>query len=194
LTRVLFAFFFRFHKTIGVPMRGQFGAHGQPIGVSREPGKRAMRLALYAPDIPQNTGTMLRMAACLRVPVDVVGPVGFDMTDRALRRAALDYMDHVEIIRHESFAAFDADRRKRGSRLVLLTSRGSTAYTDFAFGSADTLMVGRESAGVPDWVRVAADAGLRIPMQPSLRSLNVAIASAMVLGEALRQTAGFSEI
>jgi tRNA (cytidine/uridine-2'-O-)-methyltransferase len=137
---------------------------------------------------------MLRMAACLGVPVDVVGPVGFDMTDRALRRAALDYMDHVKIIRHGSFAAFDADRRKRGSRLVLLTSRGSTHYTDFAFGSGDTLMVGRESVGVPDWVRSAADAGLRIPMQASLRSLNVAIAAAMVLGEALRQTAGFPEI
>jgi tRNA (cytidine/uridine-2'-O-)-methyltransferase len=150
-----------------------------------------MRLALYAPDIPQNTGTILRLAACLGVPVDVIGPTGFEMTDRALRRAALDYLDHVEIVRHESFAAFDAERCDRGSRLILLTSRGSTSYTDFAFRSGDTLLLGRESAGVPDAVREAAYAAVRIPMQRALRSLNVAVAAAMVLGEALRQTNGF---
>ena len=153
-----------------------------------------MRLALFAPDIPQNTGTMLRMAACLGVPVDIVGPTGFDMTDRALRRAALDYLDHVEITRHESFAAFDATRNGRGSRLVLLTTRGSTAHTDFAFQPCDTLLLGRESAGVPNEVHHAADARIRIPMLPDLRSLNVAVAASIVLGEALRQTGGFPEI
>jgi tRNA (cytidine/uridine-2'-O-)-methyltransferase len=150
-----------------------------------------MRLALYAPDIPQNTGTILRMAACVGVPVDVIGPTGFDMTDRALRRAALDYLDHVEIARHESFAAFNAVRRGSGSRLILLTTRGSTPYTDFAFRPGDTLLLGRESAGVPDDVRDAANAHLRIPIRSALRSLNVAVAAAIVLGEALRQTGCF---
>lgn len=150
-----------------------------------------MRLALYAPDIPQNTGTILRMAACLGVPVDIVGPTGFDMTDRALRRAALDYLGHVQIVRHDSFDAFDVERRKHGARLVLLTTRGSTGYTDFSYRRGDTLMLGRESAGVPHAVHEAADARLRIPMRSELRSLNVAVAAAMVLGEALRQTGGF---
>jgi tRNA (cytidine/uridine-2'-O-)-methyltransferase len=146
-----------------------------------------MRLALYEPDIPQNTGTILRMAACLGVPVDVIGPTGFDMTDRALKRAALDYLDHVEIARHPSFAAFEAVRRARGSRLVLLTTQGEIAYTAFAFQRDDTLLLGRESAGVPPLVHRAADARLRIRMRSGLRSLNVAVAAAMVLGEALRQ-------
>ena len=147
-----------------------------------------MRLALYQPDIPQNTGTMLRLAACLGVPVDVIAPVGFDMTDRALKRAALDYLDHVEIERHASFAAFEAARRSRGSRLVLLTTHAETPYTSFAFQRHDTLLVGRESAGVPPSVHGAADVRIRIPMRAPLRSLNVAVAAAMVLGEALRQT------
>jgi len=146
-----------------------------------------MRLALYEPDIPQNTGTILRMAACLGVPVDVIGPTGFDMTDRALKRAALDYLDHVEIARHASFAAFEAVRRARGSRLVLLTTQGEMAYTAFAFQRGDTLLLGRESAGVPPLVHRAADARLRILMRSGLRSLTVAVAAAMVLGEALRQ-------
>jgi len=134
------------------------------------------------------------MAVCLGVPVDIVGPTGFDMTDRALRRAALDYLDHVEIVRHESFAAFDAHRRGSGSRLILLTTRGSTPHTGFAFRPGDTLLLGRESAGVPDEVHHAADARVRIPMMPDLRSLNVAVAASIVLGEALRQTGGFPEI
>jgi len=146
-----------------------------------------MRFALYQPDIPQNTGTILRLAACLGVPVDAIGPAGFDMTDKALRRAALDYLAHVDLQRHESFAAFEEVRRARGSRLVLLTTHGETAYTDFAFRIGDTLLLGRESAGVPQAVHDLADARLRIPIQPGLRSLNVAVAAAMVLGEALRQ-------
>jgi tRNA (cytidine/uridine-2'-O-)-methyltransferase len=152
-----------------------------------------MRLALYQPDIAQNTGTMLRLAACLGVGVDVIAPTGFDMTDRALRRAGLDYLAHVEIARHASFAEFEAVRQRSGSRLILLTTRGDIAYTSFAFRETDTLLMGRESAGVPEAVHQAADARLRIPIRPGLRSLNVAVASAMALGEALRQTEGFPE-
>lgn len=151
-----------------------------------------MRLALYQPDIPQNTGTILRMAACLGVSVDVVGPSGFDMSDRNLRRAGLDYLDAVEIVRHVDFAAFDAVRRARPSRLVLLTTKAATAYAELAFRADDTLLLGRESAGVPDDVHARADARVRIPMASGLRSLNIAVAGAMVLGEALRQTRGFS--
>lgn len=144
-----------------------------------------MRLALYQPDIPQNAGTILRLAACLGVAVDVIGPAGFDFSDRNLRRAGLDYLNHVEIARHLSFEAFLAARR---GRLVLLTTTGDTAYMDFAFTGDDTLLLGRESAGVPESVHGIADARLRVPMQPGLRSLNVAVTAAMVLGEALRQT------
>jgi tRNA (cytidine/uridine-2'-O-)-methyltransferase len=151
-----------------------------------------MRLALYEPDIPQNTGTILRLGACLGVPVDLIGPTGFDVTDRALRRAALDYLPHVEIERHASFAAYLAMQRSRASRLVLLTTHGDTPYTAFAYRPDDTLLLGRESAGVPPSVHGAADARLRIPLRPRLRSLNVAVAAAMVLGEALRQTGQFS--
>lgn len=152
-----------------------------------------MRLALYAPDIAANTGTMLRLAACLGVEVDVIGPTGFDMTDRALRRAGLDYLQHVRIARHASFEAFEAARSQRGSRLVLLTTQGDRAHTEFAFAATDTLLVGRESAGVPESVHAAAGARLRIPMRPGLRSLNVAVAAALALGEGLRQTGGFSD-
>lgn len=150
-----------------------------------------MRLALYEPDIPQNTGTILRLAACLGVAVDVIQPAGFDVTERALRRAGLDYLDHVEIERHQSFAAFDATRRARGSRLILLSTRGAVPYAAFTFAPADTLLLGRESAGVPDSVHTAADGSVRIPMRAGLRSLNVAVAAALVLGEALRQTGLF---
>ncbi|HXE70836.1 MAG TPA: tRNA (cytidine(34)-2'-O)-methyltransferase [Hyphomicrobiaceae bacterium] len=151
-----------------------------------------MRLALYQPDIPQNTGTILRLAACLGTPVDVVGPTGFDMTERTLRRAGLDYLEHVQIARHRSFAAFDSARRQRGSRLVLLTTHATLAHTDFAFSHEDTLLVGRESAGAPHEVHAAADARVRVPLLEGRRSLNVAVAAAMVLGEALRQTGGFN--
>jgi tRNA (cytidine/uridine-2'-O-)-methyltransferase len=152
-----------------------------------------MRLALYEPDIPQNTGTILRLAACLAVPVDLIAPASFDMTDRALRRAALDYLSHVEIERHADFAAFLSAHRLRASRLLLLTTHASRLYADFSFRPGDTLLLGRESAGVPDAVHRVADARLRIPVRAGLRSLNVAVATAMVLGEALRQTGGFPE-
>jgi tRNA (cytidine/uridine-2'-O-)-methyltransferase len=147
-----------------------------------------MRLALYQPDIPQNTGTILRLAACLGVAVDVIGPTGFDMTDRSLRRAGLDYLDHVAITRHETFEVFQT---ARSGRLILLSSHASVPHHEFAFQDTDTLLLGRESAGVPDAVHECADARVRIPMQPGLRSLNIAVAAAMVLGEALRQTGGF---
>ena len=150
-----------------------------------------MRLALYQPDIPQNTGTMLRLAACLGVAVDVILPTGFDLSDRALKRAALDYLPHATIARHESFEAFEEARRALGSRLVLLTTHGAVSHTRFVYQASDTLLVGRESAGVPDVVHKAADASVRIPIAADLRSLNVAVAAAIVLGEALRQTGGY---
>lgn len=153
-----------------------------------------MRLALYQPDIPQNAGTMLRMAACLGVPVDLIEPAGFDASDRHFRRAGLDYLDRLDLTRHVSFAVFDAQRRERGSRLVLATTHAERGHLDHVFRAGDTLMVGRESAGVPDHVQAVADARVRIPMAAGLRSLNVAVAAAIVLGEALRQTGGFLRV
>ena len=152
-----------------------------------------MRLALYQPDIPQNTGTILRLAACLGVAVDVIGPTGFDMSDRSLRRAGLDYLDHVDLTRHVSFGAFDAALSGGGlpPRLILLTSHGAVSHLNFQFEASDVLMLGRESAGVPDDVHARADGRVRIPMRAGLRSLNIAVAAALVLGEALRQTDGF---
>lgn len=148
-----------------------------------------MRFALYQPDIPQNTGTMLRLCACLDVPVDLIGPAGFDMSDRSLRRAGLDYLDHVRLERHASWVDFDRHRRQEGRRLVLLSTHADTPYTGHDFTDDDTIMVGRESAGVPDDVAAASDIRLRIPLKNGLRSLNVAVAAAMVLGEAVRQLA-----
>ncbi len=150
-----------------------------------------MRVALYQPDIPQNTGTILRMAACLDIPVEIIGPAGFDMTDRTLRRAGLDYLDQVQIARHQSFAEFESRRRERGGRLLLLTTAGATPYTAFTYEAGDILLAGRESAGVPPDVHESADARLKVPMSAGARSLNVAVALAMVLGEALRQTGHF---
>jgi tRNA (cytidine/uridine-2'-O-)-methyltransferase len=156
-----------------------------------------MRLVLYQPDIAQNTGTILRLCACLGVPVDVIGPTGFDMTDRALKRAALDYLDHVDLTRHASFDLFARARAEPGvpkSRLILLTSHAENAHYDFRFDANDTLMLGRESAGCPQAVHDYADTRIAIPMRPGLRSLNVAVAAAIVLGEALRQTGGYPEL
>ena len=147
-----------------------------------------MEIVLYEPDIPQNAGTIMRMAACLSVSVHIIEPAGFPVSDRAFRRAGLDYLDAVRIERHISFAAFEEWRKANGRRLVLLTTRAATAYPAFAFRDGDLLMVGRESSGVPDKVHASADASLRIPMREGLRSLNIAVALSMVLGEALRQT------
>jgi len=155
-----------------------------------------VRLALYQPDIPQNAGSLMRLGACLGVGIDVIEPCGFLLTDRNFRRAGMDYLKSADIRRHASWTrfrdGFSADRGA-GQRLVLLTTRGAMAYADFAFQASDTLLVGRESAGVPDEVHAAADARLLIPLQPGLRSLNVAQAAAMVLGEALRQTGLFPQ-
>lgn len=148
-------------------------------------------LALYQPDIPQNTGAMLRLSACLGVVTHIVGPAGFDLSDRALRRAGMDYLDHAAIVRHSGWTAFEAWRGGNPGRLVLMTTGATLPYTGFAFEASDILLLGRESAGVPAEVHAAADARLVIPMAPGLRSLNVATAAAMVLGEALRQTGGF---
>ena len=148
-----------------------------------------VRLALYQPDIPQNTGTILRMAACFGVPVDIIQPTGFDISDRNLKRAGLDYLDHVDLTRHADWAAF---RTLGATRLVLVTTKGAVRHTDFAFKAGDTLLFGRESSGVPDDVHLAADARVSIPLRPGLRSLNIAVAAAIVLGEALRQTGGFA--
>ena len=150
-----------------------------------------LELALYQPDIPQNTGTMLRLCACLGVRASIIEPANFPVSDRAFRRAGMDYLDSVVIERHASFTAFDIWRRAAERRLLLLTTKGAIPYTQFVFRPDDILMVGRESAGVPDIVHESADACLVVPMQPHLRSINVAVAGAMVLGEALRQTAGF---
>ncbi|EIZ82277.1 tRNA/rRNA methyltransferase SpoU [Methylobacterium sp. GXF4] len=150
-----------------------------------------LRLVLYQPDIPQNTGTMLRMAACLGLAVEIVEPAGFDVSDRHLRRAGLDYLDHVAITRHRSFSAFEAWRAEARLRLVLATTAGARPHTDFTFRPDDCVMVGRESAGVPDAVHAAADARVVVPIRTGLRSLNVAVAAAMIAGEALRQTGGF---
>ena len=154
-----------------------------------------LRLALYQPDIPQNTGAILRLAACLGVGVDVIGPTGFDMSDRTLRRAGMDYIDHAAIQRHVSFAAFEAWRAAAeggAPRLVLLTTQATVRHVDFQFAADDILMLGRESAGAPDSVHAVAGARVRIPMQPPLRSLNIAVAAGIVLGEALRQTNGWA--
>jgi tRNA (cytidine/uridine-2'-O-)-methyltransferase len=147
-----------------------------------------MRLALYEPDIPQNTGTILRLCACLGVEAHLIEPAGFPTSDRAFRRAGMDYLDQVALVRHASFDAFEAWRRGHGGRLVLLTTRAGMCYLDFAFRPDDVLLFGRESAGVPEHVHQAADARLVIPMRHGLRSLNVAVAAAMAVGEALRQT------
>jgi tRNA (cytidine/uridine-2'-O-)-methyltransferase len=149
-----------------------------------------MRLALYQPDIPQNTGTILRLCACCGIEAHIIEPAGFPTSDRAFRRAGMDYLDAVTIVRHASWRAFESWRLSAGHRLVLLTTSASLSYLDFSYRTDDILLVGRESAGVPDEVHASADARVVIPMRADLRSLNVAIAAAMVAGEALRQTSG----
>ncbi|KAB2858680.1 MAG: tRNA (cytidine(34)-2'-O)-methyltransferase [Bauldia sp.] len=147
-----------------------------------------LTLALFEPDIPQNAGTMLRSCACLGVDAAIVEPAGFPTSDRHFRRSGMDYLDHVTIARHASFTAFEEWRRREpGRRLVLLSTKATTPYLGFDYRAGDILMVGRESAGLPDAVFAAADAAVTIPMRPGMRSLNVAVAAAMVLGEALRQ-------
>lgn len=147
-----------------------------------------MRLALYQPDIPQNAGAMIRLAVCLGVAVDIIEPCGFVWSDRHLRRAGMDYLDHAVLVRHPSWDRFRDASAERGGRLILLTTGASIAHTEFEFRPDDSLLLGRESAGAPEAVHDAADARIRVPISPGLRSLNVALAAAIVLGEALRQT------
>ena len=144
-------------------------------------------LALYEPDIAANAGAMMRTCACLGIDAAIIEPAGFPVSDRRFRRSGMDYLDHVVIERHASFERFETWRRTTGRRLVLLTTKGESRLWDFAFRPGDVLMVGRESAGVPGAVAAVADARVRIPIRPPLRSLNVGIAAALALGEALRQ-------
>jgi len=146
-----------------------------------------IRIALYQPDIAQNTGTILRLCACLGVQAHIVEPAGFPTSDRAFRRAGMDYLAEVDLKRHVSWPAFEAWRRGTGLRLVLFTTRAQRSYLDHGYDERDVLMFGRESAGVPEEVHAAADMQLLIPMRAGLRSLNVAVACAMAVGEALRQ-------
>ncbi|RYE83920.1 MAG: tRNA (cytidine(34)-2'-O)-methyltransferase [Hyphomicrobiales bacterium] len=151
-------------------------------------------LALYQPDIAQNTGSMLRLGACLGVAIHIIHPTGFPFSRKAVKRGGLDYLDHARFTEHDSYAHFTQWRLAEGRRLVLLTTRGAASAYESAYRDGDVLMVGRESAGVPDAVAEAADLRVRIPMRPEMRSLNVTMAASLVLGEALRQTGAFASL
>ncbi len=147
-----------------------------------------MQIALFQPDIPQNTGTILRLCACLKVEAHIIEPAGFPVSDRHFRRAGMDYLDEVTITRHDSWTKFEQWRREKQYRLILFSTKGNASYLDHLYAASDVLLFGRESAGVPDEVVAAADSRVVIPIEPGMRSLNVAMAVAMALGEALRQT------
>lgn len=150
-------------------------------------GRHGLRLALFEPDIPQNAGTLMRLAACFDLDLDLIEPAGFDASDRNLRRAGLDYLAHLRLRRHLSFAHFEAWRKQGGHRLVLATTKAAEAHHLFRFAPGDIILLGRESAGAPDFVHEAADARVLVPLKPGLRSLNVAVAGAILAGEAMRQ-------
>jgi tRNA (cytidine/uridine-2'-O-)-methyltransferase len=150
-----------------------------------------VELALYQPDIPQNTGTLLRLGACLGVRLHIIHPTGFAFSRQTLKRAALDYLEIADFIEHASYAQFASWRHEAGRRLVLLTTKASVSCYSAAYADGDILMVGRESAGVPESVAADADLRVRIPMRFGVRSINVALAATLVLGEAMRQTAAF---
>ena len=148
-----------------------------------------MRVALYEPDIPQNTGAILRLASCFGISVDIIEPCGFVFSNRRLKRSGMDYIDKVNLKLHASWKRFYEEQQANGKvRIILLTTKGSISHTDFNFHSNDVLLLGRESAGVPKAVHMAADARIIIPIAPETRSLNIASSAAIVLGEALRQT------
>jgi tRNA (cytidine/uridine-2'-O-)-methyltransferase len=151
----------------------------------------AIELALYEPDIPQNAGTLMRFGACMGIPVHLIEPAGFPTSDKSFLRAGMDYLDAVTLIRHISFARFDTFRREKGHRLILATTKSAHPYHKVTFQPGDIIMMGRESAGVPQSVHDVADVRITIPLSPRMRSLNVAVAAAMILGEALRQTETF---
>jgi tRNA (cytidine/uridine-2'-O-)-methyltransferase len=154
----------------------------------------AIELALYQPDIAANTGTLLRLGACLDVRLHIIHPTGFTFSRATLKRSGMDYLDHVDFIEHVSFARFDEWRRESTKRLVLLTTKTQTSAYDAAYQDNDILMVGRESAGVPEAVAELADLTVRIPMRDGLRSINVALAATLIVGEAKRQTHGFETL
>lgn len=149
-----------------------------------------MRLALFQPDIAANTGTLLRLCACLDVPCDVIEPCGFPFSARALKRAGMDYLEKAVLEHHADWSAFEARRKERGGRLIALSSKAALPYTRFRYAAGDVLLAGRESAGLPEDVHRCADARVVIPMRSGVRSLNVALAAAIVLSEALRQVRG----
>jgi len=144
-----------------------------------------MRIALFQPDIPQNTAAIIRLGACLGVPVDIIQPCGFLFSHAGFRRAGMDYVELADVLQHASWEAFLAARL---GRIVLMTTKARLTYTEFSFCDSDIILLGRESAGVPDKIHEAADARVRVPLRSGLRSLNVAMTAAMTLGEALRQT------
>ncbi len=146
-------------------------------------------LVLFQPDIPGNTGTLLRLGACLGVQVHIVEPAGFRLDEKAFKRSGMDYLDAASMVRHTSWVVFRTWYQQQSRRLVLLTTKSSLAYTDFHFQKNDLLMLGRESSGVPEEVHAMADERITIPMQGKARSINMALSGAIVLGEALRQTA-----
>ena len=150
-----------------------------------------LALALYQPDIPHNTGALLRLGACLGVEIHIIEPIGFRLDDKALRRAGMDYLDQAVMIRHVSFDAFDEARRAAGRRLIACETGSATAHHDHAFWPDDIIMMGRESAGTPAPVIERCDVCVNIPMRAGVRSLNLALASAIVIGEALRQTESY---
>ncbi|NMG40190.1 tRNA methyltransferase [Chelativorans sp. ZYF759] len=147
------------------------------------------RIALYQPDIAGNTGAILRLGACMGMGVDIIGPAGFDMSDRALKRAGMDYLAMAGLVRHVDWSSFEAWRAEKRHRLVLFTTRGAVPLWDFTFQRDDVLLFGRESAGVPEIVHAAADAAVLIPMPGGGRSLNLAMSAAIAAGEATRQMA-----
>jgi tRNA (cytidine/uridine-2'-O-)-methyltransferase len=162
----------------------------QPAG----PACPLLRLALYQPDRPHNFGAVLRLCACLGVTFEVVEPCGFPLDDRRIRAGALDYGPQASWVRHRDFAAFDTARLANRRRLVLLSTAGGHCHHDVAYMPDDILMLGSESAGVPDHVRRRADLCVRVPLRPGLRSLNMALTAAIALAEALRRTNGFCEV
>lgn len=153
-----------------------------------------LALALYQPDIAQNTGTLLRFGACLDLPVHVIHPTGFPFSRTALKRSGMDYLDYVNLIEHDSYEQFNLWRKSEKRRIALLTTHGSTSVYEIDFDQSDILLMGRESSGVPEHVTQEADLKLRIPMKPGLRSLNIAIAASLVVGEAKRQTGQFADL
>ena len=151
-----------------------------------------IRLALYQPDIPQNMGTIMRLGACLAIPIDVIGPTGFDLSDRALKRAGMDYLQNVDLTKYVSFEKYIKSHEQSAGRLILCSTKSDKNYTDFNFKQGDTLMLGRETSGVPSEVHDIADNAVKIPMANNMRSLNIAVSAAMISGEALRQLKGFA--